>query len=114
MEFEFGPQQTCTSAVADHIFTARKRSLGQGNVFTPVCHSVHGEGGEGSAHPPTPVADPPRQTPKPRNSTLTEANKQHVHLVSKLLIFYKQINSFKQTLKPGLHSSYINLLTVCY
>ena len=24
------------------IFTARKRSLGQGNVFTPVCHSAHG------------------------------------------------------------------------
>ena len=24
------------------IFTARKRSLGQGNVFTSVCHSVHG------------------------------------------------------------------------
>ena len=23
------------------IFTARKRSLGQGNMFTPVCHSVH-------------------------------------------------------------------------
>ena len=23
------------------IFTARKRSFGQGNVFTPVCHSVH-------------------------------------------------------------------------
>ena len=22
-------------------FTARKRSLGQGNIFTPVCHSVH-------------------------------------------------------------------------
>ena len=21
--------------------TARKRSLGQGNIFTPVCHSVH-------------------------------------------------------------------------
>ena len=27
------------------MFTARKRSLGQGNVFTPVCHSVHIEGG---------------------------------------------------------------------
>ena len=27
------------------IFTARKRSLGQGNVFTHVCHSVRkGEG----------------------------------------------------------------------
>ena len=26
------------------IFTARKGSLGQGNIFTPVCHSVHGGG----------------------------------------------------------------------
>ena len=24
------------------VFTARKRSLGQGNIFAPVCHSVHG------------------------------------------------------------------------
>ena len=23
------------------LFTARKRSLGQGNIFAPVCHSVH-------------------------------------------------------------------------
>ena len=28
-----------------HIFTARKRSLGQGNIFTRVCHSVHRGGG---------------------------------------------------------------------
>ena len=27
-----------------HILTARKRSLGQGNVFTSVCHSVRGVG----------------------------------------------------------------------
>ena len=27
------------------LFTARKRSLGQGNIFTPVCHSVHRGGG---------------------------------------------------------------------
>ena len=26
------------------VITARKRSLGQGNIFTRVCHSVHGEG----------------------------------------------------------------------
>ena len=26
------------------MFTARKRSLGQGNIFTPVCHSIHGGG----------------------------------------------------------------------
>ena len=25
-------------------FTTHKRSLGQGNVFTPVCHSVHNSG----------------------------------------------------------------------
>ena len=28
-------------AVLLGIFTARKRSLGQGNIFAPVCHSVH-------------------------------------------------------------------------
>ena len=35
------------------VVTAHKRSLGQGNVLTPVCHSVHRGGGglhlEGSA-----------------------------------------------------------------
>ena len=30
------------------IFTARERSLGQGNTFTSVCHSVHREGGSAS------------------------------------------------------------------
>ena len=29
------------------IVTARKRSLGQGNIFTPVCHSVHRGGMRG-------------------------------------------------------------------
>ena len=28
-------------APTQFIFTARKRSLGQGNIFTPVCQSVH-------------------------------------------------------------------------
>ena len=32
------------------LITARKRSLGQGNLFTPVCHSVHR--GRGSAQTP--------------------------------------------------------------
>ena len=32
------------SACTKYLFTDRKRSLGQGDVFTPVCHSVHGEG----------------------------------------------------------------------
>ena len=35
------------------VFIARKRSLGQGNVFTPVCHSVHRRGSafRGDLHP---------------------------------------------------------------
>ena len=46
------------------IFTARKRSLGQGNIFTPVCHSVHrgiclGPGGWGCLLPGVPGGDPP-------------------------------------------------------
>ena len=34
------------STKPNRIITACKRSLGQGNSFTPVCHSVHGGGGE--------------------------------------------------------------------
>ena len=60
------------------IFTARKQSLRQGNVFTPVCDSVHGGGSaplHAGIHPlgrhpldrhplgRHPQADTPRQTP---------------------------------------------------
>ena len=46
------------------IFTARKRSLEQGNVFTPVCHSVHRGVCPTLPHRQTGGwADPPRQTP---------------------------------------------------
>ena len=27
--------------MSPQLITARKRSLGQGNIFTPICHSVH-------------------------------------------------------------------------
>ena len=47
------------------IFTARKRSLGQGNVFTPVYDSVH----RGvSATLPAGINTPSRQTPRGRHS----------------------------------------------
>ena len=42
----------CTKMHANHfkhIITARKRSLGQGNVFTPVCQSFCSQGGGGRA-----------------------------------------------------------------
>ena len=54
--------------------TARKRRLGHGNVFTPVCDSVHGECGVSAPlhteihtplgrHPPNRSGTLPRQTP---------------------------------------------------
>ena len=41
--FDFeGDLNKCISVIRfKAIITARKRSLGQGNMFTPVCHSVH-------------------------------------------------------------------------
>ena len=53
------------------IFTARKRSLGQGNIFTPVCHSVH-RGGSASVHdgiPPPPSRHPPEAGTPPQEQT---------------------------------------------
>ena len=38
------PPNVALSQKASRIFIARKRSLGQGNIFTPVCHSVDGGG----------------------------------------------------------------------
>ena len=47
--------------------TGRKRSLGQGNIFAPVCHSVHTGGVPGQVHPragtPTRQVHSPRQVP---------------------------------------------------
>ena len=55
------------------IITARKRSLGQGNVFTPVCQSFCSRGGGVSQHTmrqtPSHPDTPPRQTP-PLSRTL--------------------------------------------
>ena len=50
------------------LITARKRSLGQGNIFTPVCHSVH-RGGVPDQVPPIPGTPPQtRYTPQTRNT----------------------------------------------
>ena len=49
------------------VFTARKRSLGQGNLFTPVCDSVHR--GVSWQTPPSGADTPPRQTPPQQADT---------------------------------------------
>ena len=40
--FSLGKIISCTQDTS--IFTVHKRSLGQGNIFAPVCHSVHSGG----------------------------------------------------------------------
>ena len=60
------------------VITARKRSFGHGNVFTPVCHSVQGVGREtlmmfasvSGGHLPTPwMQTPPPDADLPRMET---------------------------------------------
>ena len=70
-----GGGELCTYLLA-HVephsdYYRRKRSLGQGNIFTPVCHSVH-RGGSASRHarlptPPPPGSRPPRTRHPPQS-----------------------------------------------
>ena len=45
------------------IFTTRKRSLGQGNIFAPVCHSVHRGSTWAGTHPQAGIPPLGRYTP---------------------------------------------------
>ena len=51
-----------STSVISLFITARKRSLRQGNIFTPVCHSVH-RGGLPSRRPPLAGSPPGRRHP---------------------------------------------------
>ena len=53
-----GKDVAATIGWTKHFITARKRSLGQGNVFTPVCHSAH-RGRRGRP----PIGRPPQAYP---------------------------------------------------
>ena len=62
------------SCFTRNIITARKRSLGQGNIFTPVCHSVHrgeylGRYPPGPGTPPRTKYTPQDQVPPPGPGT---------------------------------------------
>ena len=56
----------CLRHICTAIFTARKRSLGQGNIFTNICvkNSVHRGGGSAPLHAGIPPP-PPRQGSPP-------------------------------------------------
>ena len=91
------------------VITTRKRSLGQGNIFAPVCHSVHrgrvpGQVPPRQVHPPGQV--PPRQVhPLPRQ----------VHPHQCMLGYGQQAGSTHPT---GMHSCLLMTLKknpgLCY
>ena len=80
-----------SATVAMNIHYRPQRSCGQGNIFTPVCHSVH-SWGSASVHagipplgadtpprdqtPPGPDPSPPEQTP-PQDQTPPGSRLQH-------------------------------------
>ena len=60
-------EEECVRAVGMHLYWP-KRSFGQGNIFTPVCHSVHRGGVPDQARPPDQAGTRPmtRYTPGTR------------------------------------------------
>ena len=81
------------------MITARKRSLGQGNIFAPVCHSVHGGGGSAWAGTPPRQVHPPEQCM--RGDT---GNKPAVRILLECIL----ISTYQHP--TGMHS-YLNIPT---
>ena len=72
-----------------------KRSFGQGNIFTSVCHSVHRGGGRGpgqvpppSRQAPPPGRHPPRQAPPPPARDTVKARPVRILLECILVYIY--------------------------
>ena len=68
---------SANQCIATGVITARKRSLGQGNIFASVCHSVHRGGAPGQVHtrytPQNQV--PPRTPPTPWDQVHSPRNR---------------------------------------
>ena len=93
--------------MSSRLVTARKRSLGQGKVFTHICHSVHFLGRRPRKTPPKQI--PPRQTPLLGRHTLVQippdryALGRHSPLGRHPLGRHPQADSPGQT-PPGRHT----------
>ena len=102
----------------EEFFTVRKRSLGQGNIFAPVCHSVQGGTCPGTPHPQQvhppgryspPAGTPPRQvhstrragTPPCSNACWDMVNKRAVRILLEcILVIFSFCTLGQSTLKP--------------
>ena len=74
------PSRQYWGSVVPRIFTARKRSLGQGNIFTSVCHSVHRGGGVCATHAPSPQACTPKAHMPPPGTHVPPAHTPRRHV----------------------------------
>ena len=64
LDLLYSIQETSCQYFGCFIFTTHKRSLGQGNIFAPVCHSVHRGEYLGKYTPPWAGTPPCRYTPQ--------------------------------------------------
>ena len=98
--FSLGKIISCTQDTS--IFTARKRSLGQGNIFAPVCHSVHRVGGYLGRYPPGRYTHLGRYTPQAGTSPLARYTPSgQVHPQQRMLGYGQQAGDTHPT---GMHS----------
>ena len=127
-----------STAYNEHIFTARKRSLGQCNIFAPVCHSVHRRGTwagttsgrytPGQVHPHL-AGTPPRQvTPlagappeqvhplgrytQPSNACWDMVNKQAVRILLECILVMKpyKVCTIKEFTRTFSQSEHLDFL----
>ena len=87
------------SVLVRDIITTRKQSLGQGNIFAPVCHSVHRGEYLGRYNPPPWAGTPPgRYTPRqvhpPGRYTPGQVHPplQQVHPLSRYTLIPRQVH----------------------
>ena len=59
------------------LITARKRSLGQGNIFSSVCQEFYSQGGSASVHAGIPYSLPDPEADTPQKQTLP--GRRHLH-----------------------------------
>ena len=83
--------------ISVNVITARKRSLGQGNIFTNVCHSFCPRGRGGSASRGVGLGRP---TPNPHRTLQDTVNERAVRILLECILVIV-------VLGPVLHGEYV-------
>ena len=84
------------------IFTARKRSLGKGNVFSSVCRSVHGgRGGSAWGDLPPGILPPGVLHPGALGTPPSELEKRAVCILLEFFLVLYYFEIVNSEIKPG-------------